>query len=87
MLVLPAICGALVMGLLDGSDAAAPETLEEEDNDKKIKMVPNPLYGVWLAQDQQVLVSNIVLMCGPQLWSFLRRNLRHIVALLQTQRN
>ena len=51
--VLPVVRGALVMGLLDGSDSARSETMEpkEEETKKKIT-VPNPVYGVWLARDQ-----------------------------------
>ncbi|KAK1665884.1 hypothetical protein QYE76_054043 [Lolium multiflorum] len=55
MQVLPALRGALVMGLLDGSDPTPPKTLEEEDSNKKVTQIPNPVYGVWLVRDQQVL--------------------------------
>jgi hypothetical protein len=34
-LVLPAFCGARVMGLLDGSDRALPEIMEVEDDKGK----------------------------------------------------
>ncbi|KAK1695131.1 hypothetical protein QYE76_011828 [Lolium multiflorum] len=54
-LVLPAFRGARVMGLLIGTDSAPPETLEEEDADKKMIQVPNPAYDTWIARDQQVL--------------------------------
>jgi hypothetical protein len=32
--------------LLDDSNVAAPENLEVQNNDKKITMVPNPVYGL-----------------------------------------
>ncbi|KAK1647074.1 hypothetical protein QYE76_064879 [Lolium multiflorum] len=53
--VLPALRGAQVMGLLDGSDPAPPQTIEAEDKDNKPITIPNPLYGAWLARDQTVL--------------------------------
>ncbi|KAK1686549.1 hypothetical protein QYE76_047397 [Lolium multiflorum] len=57
--VLPAIRGAQLIGLLDGSDAAPPETMTVEataqDADKSAKSVPNPAYATWLARDQMVL--------------------------------
>ena len=56
MPVLPAVRGALVMGMLDGSDSAPPETIEDDDEKTQKKVtVPNPTYGVWLTRDQQVL--------------------------------
>lgn len=54
-LVLPAFRGARVMGLLDGSDSAPPETLETEDSNNKKVTVENPAYSAWVARDQQVL--------------------------------
>ncbi|KAK1620371.1 hypothetical protein QYE76_025888 [Lolium multiflorum] len=57
--VLPAIRGAQLLGLLDGSDAAPPEMMTVEataqDADKSAKSVPNPAYATWLARDQMVL--------------------------------
>ncbi|KAK1696548.1 hypothetical protein QYE76_013245 [Lolium multiflorum] len=53
--VLPALRGAQVMELLDGSDEAPPKTLEVEDTNNKKTTVPNSAYGVWLARDQAVL--------------------------------
>jgi hypothetical protein len=53
--VLPALHGAQVLGLLDGSDAAPSKTLEVEDSEKKKSTVPNEAYAVWLARDQTVL--------------------------------
>ena len=54
-LVLPAFRGARVMGLLDGSDRAPPETLEVEDENKRKATVENPAYTTWIARNQQVL--------------------------------
>ena len=68
MQVLPALRGAQVMGLLDGSDFATAETVEDEDDEHKKKMVPNPAYGVWLARDQQVL-SYLVKSLSPEVMS------------------
>ena len=53
--VLPALRGAQVTGLLDGSDAAPPKTVEIAKADKTTAIEPNPLYGPWIAKDQQVL--------------------------------
>ncbi|KAK1696039.1 hypothetical protein QYE76_012736 [Lolium multiflorum] len=53
--VLPALRGAQVLGLLDGSDAAPSKTLEVEDSEKQKSTVPNEAYAVWLARDQTVL--------------------------------
>jgi hypothetical protein len=51
----PPVRGAMVLGLLDGTDTALNKTLEVEDFDKKKTMVPNPAYATWLAHDQHVL--------------------------------
>ena len=53
--VLPALRGAQVTGLLDNSDAAPPKTVEITKADKTTALEPNPLYGPWIAKDQQVL--------------------------------
>ena len=53
--VLSALRGAQVTGLLDGSDAAPPKTVEIAKADKTTAIEPNPLYGPWIAKDQQVL--------------------------------
>ncbi|XP_073359646.1 uncharacterized protein [Aegilops tauschii subsp. strangulata] len=50
-----ALRGAQVTGLLDGSDAAPPKTIEVAKADKTTAIEPNPLYGPWLSKDQQVL--------------------------------
>ncbi|XP_073360257.1 uncharacterized protein [Aegilops tauschii subsp. strangulata] len=52
---MPALRGAQVTGLLDGSDAAPPKTVEIAQADKTTTTGTNPLYGPWLAKDQQVL--------------------------------
>ncbi|KAK1596481.1 hypothetical protein QYE76_007619 [Lolium multiflorum] len=53
--VLPALRGAQVMGLLDGTDPAPLTTLKVLDDDKKEISIPNPDYDSWLARDQTVL--------------------------------
>ncbi|XP_071685030.1 uncharacterized protein [Lolium perenne] len=53
--VLPALRGAQVMGLLDGSDSAPPKTISSEDSEKNMISIPNDAYAVWLARDQTVL--------------------------------
>ncbi|KAK1667743.1 hypothetical protein QYE76_055902 [Lolium multiflorum] len=53
--VLPALRGAQVIGLLDGSDKAPAKYLEVEDAEKVKKQVPNDAYDVWLARDQTVM--------------------------------
>ena len=42
-------------GLLDNTDAAPPKTVEITQADKTTAAAPNPLYGPWIAKDQQVL--------------------------------
>jgi hypothetical protein len=54
MQVLPAVRSALVMGLLDGSNAASRKTVEAEDSDQKKTVVPKPICGIWLSRDQKV---------------------------------
>ncbi|SPT17674.1 unnamed protein product [Triticum aestivum] len=53
--VLPALRGAQVTRLLDNSDAAPPKMVEVAKADKTTAQEPNPLYGPWIAKDQQVL--------------------------------
>jgi hypothetical protein len=53
--VLLALHCAQVMGLLDGSDSAPPETEEIEDTDKKKIQIPNQAYAVWFARDQALM--------------------------------
>jgi hypothetical protein len=52
--VLPALQGAQVMGLLDGSDRAPAKTMAVEDEEKKKIIVANPANDVWISMDQQV---------------------------------
>ena len=52
---MPGLRGAQVTGLLDGTDAAPPTTVEQQKSDKTMEVVPNPLYAPWLSKDQQVL--------------------------------
>jgi hypothetical protein len=53
--VLPALRGAQVMELLNGTDLAPPKTVEIEDRDGKKAQVPNPEYAVWNARDQTLM--------------------------------
>jgi hypothetical protein len=53
--VLPTLRGARVMGLLEGTDAAPPDTLEVEDENKKKVSVSNQAYDAWVTKDQQVV--------------------------------
>jgi hypothetical protein len=58
-MVLPAIRGAQLVGLLDGSDPEPPKelapTAAEKTADDQAKPVPNPAYAAWLARDQSVM--------------------------------
>jgi hypothetical protein len=45
----------MVMGLLDGTDAAPPKTLAKEKDDADKTSAPNPAYATWLGRDQLVL--------------------------------
>ncbi|KAK1604126.1 hypothetical protein QYE76_027799 [Lolium multiflorum] len=58
-MVLPAIRGAQLVGLLDGSDPEPPKelapTVAEKTVDAQAKPMPNPAYAAWLARDQSVL--------------------------------
>jgi hypothetical protein len=64
--ILPALRGAQVMGLLNGTNRAPPESMEIEDENKKKITVPNPAHAVWLAQDQTVM-SYLVKSLDPDL--------------------
>jgi hypothetical protein len=63
--VLPAIRGAQLVGLLDGTDAAPERTITvapaDSDAAKDPKIVPNPAYGLWLSRDSAQLPSEIPL--------------------------
>ncbi|KAK1610011.1 hypothetical protein QYE76_033684 [Lolium multiflorum] len=58
-MVLPAIRGAQLVGLLDGSDAEPakelPPSAAENAADDQAQPVPSPAYAAWLARDQSVL--------------------------------
>ena len=71
--VLPAIRGAMAMGLLDGSEAAPPKTLAKEKDAADATAAPNPAYAAWLARDQIVL-SYLVNSISPEI-------LQHILRL------
>ena len=53
--VLLALRGAQVTGLLDNTNAALPRMVEVTKADKTTTLEPNPMYGPWIAKDQQVL--------------------------------
>jgi hypothetical protein len=53
-LVVPALRGARVLKLVEGSDKAPAETIEVDTDGVKSE-VDNPAYDVWIARDQQVL--------------------------------
>jgi hypothetical protein len=68
--VLPPIRGARLFGLLDGSDAASPETLEvppddKTDADQTPKKINNPAYDTWISRDQIVL-GYLLQSIGPE---------------------
>jgi hypothetical protein len=54
---MPAIRGAMLTGMIDGTDAAPSQFIPKEnlDKDKDPIMVLNPEYVTWLARDQKVL--------------------------------
>ncbi|KAK1621085.1 hypothetical protein QYE76_026602 [Lolium multiflorum] len=54
-LVHPALRGAQVLELLDGTDVAPVKHLEVEDTDKNKQKVANPAYAAWVARDSTVL--------------------------------
>jgi hypothetical protein len=54
-LVHPALGGAQVLELLDGTDVAPVKQLEVEDTDKNKQKVANPAYAAWVARDSMVL--------------------------------
>lgn len=53
--VLPAIRGARLFGLLDGSVAEPPTMITIKKADNSEEQEENPAYVQWIAQDQQVL--------------------------------
>ncbi|KAK1614897.1 hypothetical protein QYE76_020414 [Lolium multiflorum] len=54
-LVVPALRGARVLDLVEGSERAPVEKLEADDENKKKITIENPEYASWIARDQQVL--------------------------------
>ena len=52
---LPAVRGAKLMRILDGSEPEPPVTLEVVKADGKTEIVENPAHDAWVAKDQQVL--------------------------------
>jgi hypothetical protein len=66
-LVLPALRGARLLGIADGSEPAPPEKIEVEKDDKTTS-VPNPAYDNWLVRDQQVLTFLVGGIC-PEILS------------------
>jgi hypothetical protein len=61
-LVIPALRGARLLGIADGSEPAPPEKIEVEKDDKTMS-VPNPTYDSWLVRDQQVLTFLVGGIC------------------------
>jgi hypothetical protein len=53
--MLPALRGARVLDLVEGTDKAPVKTMEIEDKDNKKVIVENPEYATWFTRDQQVL--------------------------------
>lgn len=78
LFVFPALRGAQVTGLLDGSDRAPAKTIEIEDSEKKKRRVPNPDYATWIACDQAVL-SYLINLFSPDI-------LAHVVGLMSGSR-
>jgi hypothetical protein len=54
-LVVPALRGALVLELVEGTEKAPEKQLEVEDSNGKTSTVLNTNYTTWIARDQQVL--------------------------------
>nr|CAD40946.1 OSJNBa0027G07.12 [Oryza sativa Japonica Group] len=53
--MLAAIRGARLVGHIDGKTAAPSTKVNQEQADKTVKKVPNPVYEEWYAADQQLL--------------------------------
>jgi hypothetical protein len=74
--VLPAIQGARLLGLLDGTDAAPPETLEieaaDKTADKPAKTASNLEYENWISRDQIVL-SYLLQSLSPEVLPHVQR--------------
>jgi hypothetical protein len=76
--ILPSLRGGRVVGILDGTEKAPPETLEAEDADKKTITIPNPEYDTWVTKDQAV-VSFLINSLGDDLLS-------HVYGLVHADR-
>jgi hypothetical protein len=82
--ILPAIRGAQLVGLLDGTDAALAKMLvvapaDKEKESAESTMVPNPAYATWLARDQTVM-SYILNGLSPEIMTHVLR-LEHTAAV------
>jgi hypothetical protein len=66
-LVLPALRGARLLGIADGSEPAPPEKIKVE-KDGNITSVTNPAYDAWVTRDQQVLTFLVGRIC-PEILS------------------
>jgi hypothetical protein len=53
--IMPAIRGANLVAILNGTSQAPPTTMEVADKDGKTIVLANPEYEKWMAQDQQLL--------------------------------
>ena len=53
--VLPAIRGARLVGILDGSIVQPSPTIKTQKADQSIEEVENPAYDRWVEQDQHLL--------------------------------
>ena len=75
-LVLPAIRGAQLGGLLDGSDAEPPKTLvitpADPATNTLAKTAPNPDYSLWVSRDQIVL-SYLLQSLSPEVLPHVHR--------------
>jgi hypothetical protein len=65
-LVFPAIRGAMVMGLLEGTDRAPAKLISSKDANGKDISITNPAYATWMARDQAV-VSYLLQSLSPEL--------------------
>jgi hypothetical protein len=54
-LVVPALRGAFMLELVEGTEKAPAKLVEIEDSNGKASTIPNSNYTTWVARDQQVL--------------------------------
>jgi hypothetical protein len=59
--LLPHLCGAQLLGFLDGSNPAPPQQIASSI-DPNARAIPNPAYDRWFNQDQQILSGLLSLM-------------------------